>query len=223
MNDSGQLLFFLAMIALLSLMDAVSRRARRRRIEEMEREQSEGREREFGMEDAPTRFEWETEEPDIQRETEPHAPPDEVWGSIGIDEELETESERLTGEEVARRPGAEQASPPPLVAAAEELRARVVSELERTPDSPVLGPPEGGPLQPMARPPSAAPAHAGRLRSLFRGDAAALRNAVLYREILGEPLGWRRDPGGWEGPGQGFVRDLGIPEDIHARGRPGRR
>lgn len=222
MNDSGQLLFFLAMIALLSLMDAVSRRARRRRIEEMEREQSEGGEHGFGTEDAPTRLEWETEEPDIQRETEPLAPPDEVWGPIGIDEELEAESERRNREEAAR-PAAEQASPPPLVAAAEELRARVRSELERTPASPVLGPPEGGPLQSMARPPSSAPAHARRLRSLFRSDASALRNAVLYREILGEPLGWRRGPGGWEDPGQGFFRDLGIPEDVRARGRFGRR
>lgn len=221
MNGSGQLLFFLAMIALLSLMDAVSRRARRRRIEEMEREQSEGGEREFGAEDAPTRFEWETEEPDIQRETEPLAPPGEVWDPIGIDEELE--SEPRAREETARRPAAEQASPPPLVAAAEELRTRVRSELERTPDSAVRGPPEGGPLQPIARPPSAASAHAGRLRSLFRGDATALRSAVLYREILGEPLGWRRDPGGWQDPGQGFFRDLGVPEDIRARRRSQRR
>lgn len=221
MNGSGQLLFFLAMIALLSLMDAVSRRARRRRIEEMEREQGEGGGGEFGTEDAPTRFEWETEEPEIQRETEPLAPPDEVWVPTGIDEELE--SERRTREEAARRSAAEQASPPPLVAAAEELRARVRSELERTPDSPVLGPPEGGPLQPMARPPSPAPAHAGRLRSLFRGDPTVLRSAVLYREILGEPLGWRQRPGGWEDPGQGSFRDLAMPEDIRARGRYGRR
>lgn len=223
MNDSGQLLFFLAMIALLSLMDAISRRARRRRIEEMEREQSEGGGHEFGTEDAPTRFEWETEEPDIQREPEPLAPPDEVWVPIGIDEQLEAESERRTREEAVRRPAAEQAPAPPLVAAAEELRARVRSELERTPDSPVLGPPEGGPLQSMARPRSAAAVHARRLRSLFRGDATALRSAVLYREILGGPLGWRRGPGGWEDPGQGFLRDLETSEDMRARRRSGRR
>ena len=204
MNDSRQLLFFLAMMAVLSLMDAVSRRARRRRIEEMEQEEDEGGGHEFGTEDPHVQLEVRIEEPDVRREPEPFPMPDEVWGPVDIREELAAEIERRTAEETARHRAVEQATPPPLAAVAEELRERGRSELERALGSPVLAPPEGGPLLSVARPRSRAVARAKRLRTLFRRDTAALRRAVLYREILGEPLGSRRDPGGWEDPGRGF-------------------
>jgi hypothetical protein len=38
------------------------------------------------------------------------------------------------------------------------------------------------------------------LRALLLTDGAGLRTAVLYREVLGAPLGLRSRPGGWEGP-----------------------
>ena len=41
---------------------------------------------------------------------------------------------------------------------------------------------------------------AGELRKTLRGDAKALQKAVLYREILGRPIGSREGPGGWEEP-----------------------
>ena len=39
-----------------------------------------------------------------------------------------------------------------------------------------------------------------RLRAIFRTDSETLRDAVLFREILGRPLGFRPGPGGWQEP-----------------------
>jgi hypothetical protein len=98
---------------------------------------------------------------------------------------------------------------PPLVEAAEAIRRRARQELQASVPPSIAGsfPPTGllskaekprpGGGQ-RARP--GAEESAAVLRALLRTDGAALRSAVLYREVLGAPLGLRRGPGGWEGP-----------------------
>lgn len=65
-----------------------------------------------------------------------------------------------------------------------------------------------------------------------RGDSDALRRAVLYREILGPPVGFRPRGGGWEEdaiafhagpprPGSDASEGSGAPERTEAPGEPG--
>jgi hypothetical protein len=101
---------------------------------------------------------------------------------------------------------------PPLVEAAEAIRRRARQVLQASVPPPAAEPtgsfpPAAGVLsnakQPRpgggrgVRPGSQS---AAVLRALLRTDGAGLRTAVLYREVLGAPLGLRSRPGGWEGP-----------------------
>ena len=219
MNDSGQLLFFLAMMAVLALMDTFTRRARRRRIEEMERGDDERAGHELGEEDPYAPFKVEPQEPEIRVESPRSPDPGKVPIPLGIDEESPVEIEPSASDETRRHRSSGRATAPPLLSVTEELRERGRSDAKYTPGSPVLDPRGGGPLPSVARPRS----RAERLRSLFRRGPDALRSAVLYREILGEPLGWRRHPGGWEDPGRRFLRTLEGSDDAHERRKPERR
>lgn len=180
-GDFGSLLYVVVMMAVLSLMDALARRQRRRRAEELDQ---------AGAGDGRPA----TEEPPL--EAEPAAGEWIAEGAGGRPAAAPTPA----GKPRAAEPPA--AAEPPLVAAAEELRERARRELLDHPSAPPVGPAADAPVAGEGVRDSAPgrAARAARLRRAFAGDRTALRRAVLYREILGAPLGSRPRPGGWEEP-----------------------
>ena len=171
MTDIGSLLVFLAMLALLSLLDA------RARVQQRQREQREAQPRSGTGElprpsHAPSPF----PEPPLAEE-------EKQWAGEPAEEvpPLVVEAEPLWEE--GRR---ELAAPAPTEPVEEE-------EVERV-DPAVV------PLRPRApRRARATPLASGLVGELGRGSEA-LRKAVLYREVLGAPLGLRGRSGGWEDP-----------------------
>jgi hypothetical protein len=223
MTDFGQLVFFLVLMVVLSLMDALGRRARQRQADEMERREHEEeavtggtstvedpaararldrqraararavrerRARERAAREQAARERVAREQATRERASEERTI--EVW----VPPEGEGET-RVIAEPAGERRAIDEAPAPPLLAAAEELRAEGRRELQREPS---FGPPAvtATPAPSPRTRPRAAVARADRLRVVFRGDPSALRRAVLYREVLGEPVGSRRGPGGWE-------------------------
>lgn len=198
----GSFLFFLALMALLSIMDAIARRQRQRQQEQMEDEpQAAPAEREAA---APVSWEEESDWAYLQRSAE--GPEEEDKEDEEVREPAAV-AKHPVPEEPLRRPvngvprdPTEEAAPPLLLAAAEEIRKRSRRYVIVVPVTPPLHPtgapaPIGAPRSPWPRKP-----RIDRLRTAFHADPGAARKAVVYREILGQPLGSRPRPGGWEEP-----------------------
>ena len=157
MQDEGQLVSFLIMVAIMFLvtaMDAVARR--RRRQEEMQ-----------AMAEA-----------ELLEEAGEASSPLETMELDAVAEDLREESRRELRET--------------------EEPAVAVEEVAPSASSPSTGSPRL-PVPPDARR-RARQRSASSLLASLRKDPAALRRAVLYREILGPPLGARENGGGWQPP-----------------------
>lgn len=223
MNEQTvQSLLFLAMVGamiVLSLIDSfVRRQQRRQQMEQMEEEERRGGGVAMGRAEPeaiepgrwipPEEYElWEEEAPEHRQAPRTRRTPEareipEPWeipeprdASRGPEEAARTRE--ASGPRESR---ASRASPPTEIAAeAERLRRESRRELETGAETPRI--------EEVEAPKSAFPSTGRRrrrkvqapaLRRAVGGDVQALQDAVLYREILGRPLGSRPGPGGWE-------------------------
>ena len=204
-DGSGQSLLFLAVMvawAVLSFLESQARkRQQRQRMEEMEQEEeAEASGGGTAVEVEPGR--WEQDAPwEPPARWEPPAP---------APLPSPAPSPRAAEPAADSAPEAPELSPTQLSLEAERLREESRRDVRRTD----VAPPDatedrsrGGRAArraadvDRARPTGPAAPAAPALRQALRGDPHALRDAVLYREILGRPLGSRPGPGGWEEPG----------------------
>ena len=208
MQDNLGLLFTVGMIALLFLMDALARRKHQRRRDEVDEPESQRvREPAVGSAESSEPVAWEAESDwaYLRRFPEASEPAGAEEGTPEPDVAEDSRARRLPqpdGSVVVAppAPGDESAALPVL--AEEEIRERGRRDL--------LAVPATAPRSVDAPPAAAAPRgersrpertrRAARLRAILRADSETLRDAVLFREILGRPLGSRPGPGGWQEP-----------------------
>ena len=228
MSDFGSLLAWLGLMAVLSLMDAMARRKRRQqalgegpestRQEPAPAETSMMRERPRPARPQRAPLPSRSRAPSTRRPSEPaELPPPEVtpeWAEVrrrleemGVvvaqetagapDESREPERPTSPPEAVPAPPPSSER--PPLIVAAEAIRERRRREMAEAVAPPIQSAGPAVPASaPVRRPDRGVAVHGADLRALLRGDPDAVRRAVLYREVLGPPLGSRPTAGGWE-------------------------
>ena len=208
MQDNLGLLFTVGMIAILFLMDALARRERQHRRGEVdERESRRVREPAEGGAgpSEPVALEAESDWAYLRRFPE-------ASESAGAEEDAPepdvAESPRARrlpqpdGSVVVAPPPGGDESAPLLVFTEEEIRERGRRDILAVPatvppsvDAPMAA---AAPRGERSRPERTR--RVARLRATLRTDSETLRDAVLFREILGRPLGFRPGPGGWQEP-----------------------
>jgi hypothetical protein len=208
MQDNLGLLFTVGMIAMLFLMDALARRERQHRRGEVdERESRRVREPAEGGAGPSEPVAWEAESDWSYLRRFP-----EASESAGAEEDAPepdvAESPRARrlpqpdGSVVVAPPPGGDESAPLLVFTGEEIRERGRRDILAVPatvppsvDAPMAA---AAPRGERSRPERTR--RVARLRATLRTDSETLRDAVLFREILGRPLGFRPGPGGWQEP-----------------------
>ena len=210
MQDNLGLLFTVGMIALFFLMDALARRRQQRRRNEVDEPESR-RVREpaaGGAEPSdPVARESESDWAYLRRFPEAS---ESAGAEEGAPEPDVTEGPRARrlpqpdGSVVVAPPAPGDESAPMLELAEEEIRERgrrdllaVPATAPRSVDAPLAA--AAAPRAERSRPKRTR--RVARLRAILRADSETLRDAVLFREILGRPLGSRPGPGGWQEPG----------------------
>ena len=209
MQNNLGLLFTVGMVALFFLMDALARRKHQRpRGEVDERESRQVREPAVGGAGPSEPVAWEAKsdwaylgrvpEPTESAEAEEDPPkPDVAEGQRAHGLPMPD------GSVMVAPPAPEDESATMLVHAGEEIRERGRRDLLAVPattprlvDAPLAA---VAPRGERSRPERTR--RAARLRAILRADSETRRDAVLFREILGRPLGSRPGPGGWQEPG----------------------
>lgn len=209
MQDNLGLLFTVSMIGLFYLMDALARRGHQRRRSEVdERESRRVREPAEGGAGPSEPVAWEAESDWAYLRPFP-----EASESAGAEEDA-LEPDVAEGPRVHRLPQPDgpivvvppasgDESAPLLVLTEEEIRERGRRDILAVPatvppsvDAPMVA---AVPRGERSRPERAR--RVTRLRAILRTNSDTLRDAVLFREVLGRPLGFRPGPGGWQEPG----------------------
>ncbi len=209
MQDNLGLLFTVGVMALLFLMDVLARRKHQGRRDEVEEPESRRvREPAAGGAGPSEPVAWEAKsdwaylrrvpEPSESAGAEEDAPePDVAEGARARGLPQPDDSVVVA----PPAPGDESAALP--VHAEEEIRERgrrdlfaVPATAPRSVDAPLAA---AAPRGERSRPKRTR--RVVRLRAILRADSETLRDAVLFREILGRPLGSRPGPGGWQEPG----------------------
>jgi hypothetical protein len=173
MQDNLGMMFTVGMIALFFVMDVLARRRNK------------------------------VDEPENQEVREPAAPGAEP--SQPVARESESDSAYLRRFlEASESSGAEEGEAAPMLELAEEeIRKRgrhdllaVPATAPRSVDAPLAT--AAALRAERSRP--ARTRRAARLRAILHAESETLHDAVLFREILGRPLGSQLGPGGWQEP-----------------------
>ena len=180
-GDPGQFGYFLIFIVIFALFSFLDAQARRNR-QEQRKQPAEGDDPRATPQHRPNSVHGELEEETISLEDESE------WAYLA---RVPLEDEIAQGDETWGEDPPAREAPVVTPVAAQERVPRDAPAREEVPAA--------AEALPRLRVTTSRPARAAVLTAL-RGDADALRKAVLYREILGKPLGSRPGLGGWEEP-----------------------